>query len=1110
MKRFLGIAAVCVAVFFGQGGAARAASAPAWSIVAIPYPTAFEAGSADDSRGGGPGFQIEAFNVGGAPTSGEFTVIDYLPGPLRVAAGFEPSGVYGPAAESATRLGLNCAAVGHTITCKGGGAGTEVGPGEGVTVTVPIEVDGSASGTLLDKALIEGGGAAAAATSVTTKISATPSPFGFIAGAAGLFGFVNKEDGSAATLAGSHPYAATVAGMTLATTRNTPGLGTVLGADGGLREAAAELPSGFVVDPSVTPHCYEKELVAQPFGCPDDTQVGVMALTLSIVHGLAEATAMRPLYNMDPPPGYPAELGFEVSEGVYVHLLGSVRSDGSFTLVAVSKDILAASKAAIAGIRPILWGNPSAESHDAQRGQCLYAVRKQPRCPVERTHKAFVTLPAACSGPLTTTVHVGSWLGAQDERSYESAGPDGHVVGVDGCESLKFEPTIKAAPTTEKADSPSGLDFDLLQPQNQAYETESGKAQRSTAPLKDTTVTLPDGLSLNPSAAGGLEACSTAQIGLTTVVGQAPIRYREEPAHCPNAAKLGTVKVTTPLLKEGPSGGQVPHVLPGAIFLAEPFDNPFDSLLAIYLVIEDESSGVTAKLAGKVEPDPTTGQLRTTFQESPQLPLEDVRLHFFDGARAALTTPLTCGAKTTTGALTPWSRPSPTAVGSSFEITSAPGGGTCPLSEAQAPNSPSLSAGTTDPLAGAYSPFVLTLTRPDGSQRIFSIDTTLPEGLTGKLAGIPYCPDAQIEQAQARDHAEEGKLELGSPSCPRASEVGTVTVGAGSGPSPVYVTGHAYLAGPYKGAPLSMVIITPAVTGPFDLGVVVVRVALEVDLETAQIHAVSDPLPTILDGIPLDVRSIALELGRPEFTLNPTDCAAQPLTVTAASSAGSTATVSERFGVEGCGRLAFKPKLKIQLKGASRRTGHPALKAVVTMPQGGADIARAQVGLPHALFLDQGNLNKVCKQADLKAATCPKSSIYGHAKAWTPLLEKPLQGPVYLGVGYGYKLPALVADLDGQVRILLHGRVDTTKRKGLRNTFEVVPDAPISRFVLQMKGGKKYSLLENSENLCGRTQRANARFVAQNGRVAQMHPAIVTSCKGRNKAKRKQHIRHRR
>lgn len=1091
MRRVAITAVICAGLIGLLAHSAVAATpAPAWTIEVVPYPSAFEAGSSYDSGEVGPAYLVQVYNVGGASTTAPFTVTASLPKGLLPAVGFPPAGLYGPQDEgNRPKRNLTCSAVGRKITCAGGSEGP-VGPGEAVAVVVPVKVEPIAAGAVVAKASIAGGGASPADSETPTVISAAPSPFGFIKGP-GTYGNAFDVDGSELRLAGSHPYQMTVAGMNLAVNPNTEGVLSLLAAGGGLREAKVELPRGTVVDPQAADRCRENELESGELGCPAESQVGTVALDLSIAGGFGAGAAILPLYNMMPPPGHPAELGFEVVEGSYVHLLGGVSSDGSFTLTAESTDVLA--RVPIGGVRATLWGEPSAQAHDNQRGDCLVQKLGQTECPVQRTRRAFLTLPAACSGPLTTVAHIQSWLGESTSGSYSAP------QAVEDCNSLKFEPTIEARATAEQTDSPSGLNFGLRQTQNSEFEDAGGNPQRATAPLENTTVTLPPGMVLNPSAANGRAACGPAQIGLATAGGQVPIRYLEEPARCPNESKVGVAQVTTPLLD---------HPMSGAIYLAKPLDNPFGSLLAIYLVIEDEESGIIAKLAGKVEPDPRTGQISTTFTESPELPLEDVHLEFFAGSRAALTTPLTCGTKTTTGLLTPWSGSNPTPVSDSFQVTSAPGGGSCPDSEAAAPDDPGFSAGTLKPVAGSYSPFVLHLARDDGSQRIERVDTTLPEGLTGRLAGIPYCSEAQIGQAQSRSHPEEGKVEQQDPSCPFATEVGTVTVGAGSGPDPVYVTGHAYLAGPYKGAPLSMVIITPAVTGPFDLGVVVVRVALEVDLETSRIHAVSDPLPTILQGIPLDVRSIALSLDRHQFILNPTNCSTQSLTGSIGSPAGSAAMLSERFGIEGCSSLGFKPKLAISLKGGTKRAAHPALKAVVTYPKQGtyANIASAQVALPHSEFLDQGNLNKVCTRPELRSDTCPRKSIYGHAKAWTPLLDKPLEGPVYLGVGFGYKLPALVADLNGQVRILLKGKVDTTKQHGIRNTFEAVPDAPVSRFVLEMKGGKKYGLLENSENICRRPQRARARFAAQNGRVSQLTPLIANSCKRRShKHKHKAH-----
>jgi len=1097
MRRLLAVAStICLAILGLCGSSATAAPAAAWTITAIPYPSAFEAGAAYGSEENGPAYLIQAYNVGGAPTSGEFTLTDNLPPKLLPAPGFPPHGEYGPQkAEAVGSHPMSCSVLGRKITCKGGSEGP-VGPGEGVSVVVPVRVEASAAGTLEDKAAIEGGGALLAQTSEPTAISAQPSPFGFLSQPAGLYGFATQADASAATQAGSHPYAMTVAGFNLPTNPNN--LGTLLASGGGLHEAVVTLPHGTVVNPAAAPRCKESELEAGAIGCPDASQVGTVALTLSVFGGFGGGALNRPLYNMVPPPGYPAEFGFEVLESIDVHFLGSVSSDGTFKVTASSRDVLA--KAAIGGVRTTLWGAPSEESHDAQRGKCLFDPAKRD-CAVPRSGRPFLALPSSCGGPLQTKARIDSWEapGAFVEGSYESTDLEGNPVGVNGCSALEFDPALEAKATTNQGDSPSGLDFKLQIPQHQ------GSGELATANLKDATVTLPAGMSVNPSAGNGLEGCSAAQVGLTSPVGATPPRFIEEAAHCPDASKVGSAEAIVPLLVDEPEfEHQLVHPLKGSVYLAKPLENPFGSLIALYLVLEDEERGVIAKLAGKVQADPVTGQLTTSFAENPELPLEDVKLSLFGGAGASLTSPLACGTHTTTSTLVPWSTPEGADAhpSDSFQTT-----GSCSASEASAPKDYAFTAGTVDPLAGAYSPFVLKLTRPDGSQRLKGLDLSLPQGLTGKLAGIPYCSDAAIAQAQARSRPEEGKAELASPSCPAASEVGTVTVGAGSGPNPLFVTGHAYLAGPYKGAPLSMAIVTPAVSGPFDLGVVVVRVALQINLETAQIHAVSDPLPTILAGIPLDVRSVAVALGRPGFTINPTDCEPASVGAQVTTAPGQSQSLSSRFQVGGCDSLAFKPKLAISLKGPTKRSGHPALKAVVTMPAGGANIASAQVSLPHSEFLDQGNLDNVCVQADLKAGTCPASSVYGKAKAWSPLLDKPLEGPVYLGVGYGHELPDLVADLNGQIRILAHGKVDTTKQHGLRNTFEVIPDAPVSRIVLEMKGGKKYGLLANSEDVCRKTQRATAKFVAQNGKVAQLRPKIVNGCGG-NKGKHHKQGKH--
>jgi len=561
--------------------------------------------------------------------------------------------------------------------------------------------------------------------------------------------------------------------------------------------------------------------------------------------------------------------------------------------------------------------------------------------------------------------------------------------------------------------------------------------------------------------------------------------------------------VKTPLLEDP---------LEGNVYLAKPFDNPFGTLLGIYLAIDDPQTGTIAKLPGKVEADPQTGQLTTTFTESPELPLEDVRLHLFNGPRAALTTPQTCGTYTTTSELTPWSTPEgadahPT---DSFETTTSPNGGACPRSPGEAANRPSFSAGTISPQAGSYSPFVLHLAREDGTQRISGIDTTLPEGLTGKLAGVAQCPEAAIAAAKAREAPNQGAAEIQGPSCPASSEVGTADVAAGSGITPLHVQGHAYLAGPYEGAPISLVVITPAVAGPFDLGAVTTRVALHVDPETARIHAVSDPLPQILDGIPLDVRSIALELGRPDFSLNPTSCDPMAVGGSVTSALGMSQALSSPFQVGGCSALPFKPKLSVKLKGGTRRGDFPALTAIATAKPGEANIGSVAVTLPHSAFLEQGHIGTVCTrvqfaQGAVPGEACPKRSIYGKATAITPLLAQPLSGPVYLRSS-SHQLPDLVVALHGQVDVVLDGRVDSVKG-ALRNTFEAVPDAPVTKFVLKMQGGRK-GLIVNSRNLCASTNRATVLMDGQNGKTHDTRPVVKARCGGKGRKRhRKGHER---
>ncbi|HTT93886.1 MAG TPA: hypothetical protein VMF55_04390 [Solirubrobacterales bacterium] len=675
-------------------------------------------------------------------------------------------------------------------------------------------------------------------------------------------------------------------------------------------------------------------------------------------------------------------------------------------------------------------------------------------------------------------------------HSYEE--PDTNVTAtavmpqVTGCSSLRFEPTLKAKPTTDRADSPSGLEVDLAMAQD---EDPHGRA---TAALRDAHVTLPEGLVVNPSSANGLEACAPEQIGMLTPVGEPKVHFDRESPTCPAASSLGTVEVEVPSFSDP---------LKGTVYLASPYQNPFGSLLALYLVAEGH--GLVIKLAGEVKTDPKTGRITTVFSENPQQPVEHLRLGLFSGSGAPLRTPASCGTYSTTSVLTPWSAPEsgpPATPSDTYAIDRGPNGDSC-----NAPAvSPSFEAGSSSPIAGANSPFVIDLSRPDGSQELSSLTVKPPAGLLAHLAGVPYCPDSALAAAAGKSGAEE----QASPSCPAASQVGTVSVAAGAGPKPFVAPGKVYLAGPYKGAPISLAVVTPAVAGPFDLGTVVVRNALFVDPTTTEVTAQSDPIPQILEGIPLDIRDIQLKLDRPSFTVNPTSCDPTAVTGSLLSTAGQSASLSSRFQVGECGRLGFRPKLKLSFRGQTKRTGNPAVRAVLTAPEGQANIAATTVLLPRSSFIDQSHVNGPCTRVQFNEDACPASSILGRAVAWSPLLEKPLEGLVYFRSNGGErKLPDIVADLHGQIHVTLVGFIDSVKvgKEGsrVRTRFLNVPDAPVSRFELALKGGRR-GLIENSQNLCKTKPKADVYMGAHNGKIADSKVPIATACK-KKKAKRHGH-----
>jgi hypothetical protein len=848
------------------------------------------------------------------------------------------------------------------------------------------------------------------------------------------------------------------------------------------KDVLVDLPPGFVGNPTAAAKCTVAELSPTPVPggspnsiCPTSSQVGT-----AFVRTQFPISFFVPIYNMVPGAGVPGRFAFNFA-GTIVGLDAKVRSGGDYGLTIGSANI--SEGLAIRGSTVSFWGVPADPLHTPER----HCPGTEEPCPSDAPEPLPLLRNAtSCPAPgvgRKTSLRIDSWPhpGNFVEDSFESEPPT-------GCDAVPFEAGIAVAPTTTAADSPTGLEVDLTVPQDSLEEVDA----LAPSDLKKAVITLPAGMSVNPSSADGLGACSSAQIGLlgTNFPAPAPIHFTPDPGNCPDNSKIGSLSIQTPLLD---------HAVNGSVYLAAQKDNPFGSLLAMYLVADDPISGTVVKLAGHVQAGPG-GQLTATFDNQPQLPFSALHVSLFPGTRAPLMTPPHCGPYTTQATLTPWSGNAALSKQSSFALTQGPGGKPCPPKPAAF--NPKLTAGTATPTAGAFSPFSLRLSREDGTQRFAALSATMPPGLLGKLAGIPYCPEGALAAVPAA--AGTGQAQLANPSCPPASQIGTVVAGAGAGANPFFVqSGRAYLAGPYKAAPLSLAIVTPALAGPFDLGNVVVRTALRVDPESAQITAVSDPLPQFLDGIPLDLRDIRVNANRPDFTLNPTSCDPLSITATVAGSEGASAVVSDRFQVGDCAKLGFGPKLAITLTGKTRRSGHPALRAVLWASPGDANIASTSVALPHSEFLAQNHIKTICTRVQFAAgpgggAECPKGSIYGHARAITPLLGAPLEGPVYLRSST-HPLPDLVAALHGQIDVDLVGRIDS-KDGGIRTTFAAVPDAPVSKFVLTMAGGKK-GLLENSRNLCNSLNRATVLIEAQNAKTADQRPLVRNGC-AKKKGKR--------
>jgi hypothetical protein len=963
---------------------------------------------------------------------------------------------------------------------------------------------------------------AIAAAALLLIASPAQASFGLLPGPAGLGSAAIKSDGSAVTEAGSHPYA-----LTTELNFNLDSGGKY--SDGDVRDLRLDLPPGMIENPAVVDRCrialfntsrdspFQESASGE--SCPDRSQIGIVTVRGAFPGGERSFG----VFNLTPPPGFPSLLGFNPF-GTPIVFSPQIRSaEGEFGLSLQARNI--SQQLDISGLTMSIWGNPWLVGHDSQRGDCLNeadpdagfgtpaVLEPEPQTDPATPYQpgtcsigsprvfppyAYLTAPASCSGPLSTTITASSWQ--QSVAVSRSA----QAPGLSGCNPRVLATNSFVAPTTGRAASASGLDFNLDLDQSFLTNnfTPSGRLVgeiRAPSQVKKAVVALPDGMTINPSVAAGLGVCNPAQFAAETI-SSAP------GAGCPNASKIGEMTVNTPLFEEPIAGGestQQNRQLEGALFLAKPYDNPFGTLLALYMVAKIPDRGVIVKLAGRVDADAGSGRLIATFDKLPQLPYSHLNVHFRDSQRSPLATPQACGTYSTQVDLSPWL--DPTQVfnrPSQFALASGIGGGPCPASPA--PFNPQAAGGTLNRNTGSYSPFYLHLTRSDADQEITSYSATLPPGLLGRIAGVPFCPEAAIATA-ARNG---GFAETAAPSCPEASRIGRTTAGYGMGSVLAYAPGNLYLAGPYHGQPLSVVAVDSATVGPFDLGVIIVRSAIHVDPQTAQISidsAGSDPIPHIIKGIPLHLRDIRVYIDRPNLMVNPTSCERFATTSTLNGSGAvfsnsgddSLVSVANPFQVSFCSSLDFKPRVDLRLGGATKRGGFPSLKATVTPKVGNANIGAASVNLPPSLFLEQGHIDTICGRPQALAGKCPPGSIYGKARAITPLMDEPLEGPVYLRASSN-KLPDLVASLTGRgIRIDVVGRIDS-KNGGMRATYTTLPDAPVSKFSLTLKGGK-HGLLANSDNACKEFAGAS-RMLGQNNKGAVSNPVVVNpACKNSKK-----------
>jgi uncharacterized repeat protein (TIGR01451 family) len=1042
------VALIAVVVLVLVAGAASAAAGPVLDVRS--------AANSSAAPGETLTYQVIVQNVGDAPTDGGlYTLAVSLPNGLR-ASSVSFAGV----------IGWDCSSLvvgAATFACTATDPIPHTGFFSSTALSVVVDVAPDASGTLTAAFEISGGGSVGSESTVDPTVIESAAPVFDVVAFDG--GAVRDTAGTPSTQAGGRPFALET--TIEFTTFTHPIHGTPWPLEP-FKDVIVDLPPGLVGNPSVLDECTAKQLatLGQP-DCPAASQVGTVQLFSNgrdLVLNASDRSDPIAIYNMEPPANAPARFGMNIAGSVIV-LDAQVRSGSDYGLSvtgANSPEIFS-----FRGMHVTFWGSPAAAAHDFERwcpGQ-LPAGAGGPTCAAGVDAKPFLRNPTSCTPPsvgLETRVHANSWFHPNDFKttSFVTHEPPGYPyppedwgepIGTTGCELVPFDPELKGTPATPaRANEPSGFTFDLTIPQN---DDEIGQSD-----LKKAVVTLPEGVRISPPSAMGLRGCSSAQIALSS----------DAKPRCPDASKIGTVTLETPLLEE---------MLTGNVFLATPFDNPSHSLVALYIVVE--GPGVIVKLDGRVDLDPDTGQITTTFDDNPQLPFSKLHLQLDDGSRAPVVLPTKCGTYTTRAVLTGWSGKTVQS-SSSFEIETNSKGQPC-----KPEFTPDFEAGTISPVAGSYSPFVLNLARDDEDEEFSTLSVEMPQGVLARVKGVPQCAPA--------------KAVLGT--CDESTRVGTVTTGAGAGSTPFFLDGKAFWGGPYKGAPFSLIIAVPAVAGPFDLGTVVVRSAVRIDRRTAQAKVVADPFPRVLAGIPLQIRDVRVLIDRERFFKNATSCEEKRIHGTVGSTEGSTAHVSSRFQLVDCASLRLRPRLTLKVggKGHTRAGGSTPLVATLRQGPGQSGLKSVSVQLPLILNGDLDVIGDACsrEQFEADAAKHCANAKTGVAVAKTPLLAKPLKGSVYFVDHPGRGLPNMVVALRGEVDIDLVSKIRIPSSNKLGTVFKAIPDVPVSSFKLKLFAGENGSV-GTTANLCSKRARratAHVRFVGHSGdRIDQRQRLKIAGC----------------